>query len=206
VFSVTDLTKLIDGVRTRVIWEQDIDEDELVESELAFFAQDKAGNVWTMGEYPEEYENGKFTGAPSSWIPGQAGAEAGVAMPAEPKVGTSRYLQGHAPAVEFLDCAQVQSMGERVCPPIRCYDNVLVADENSPLDPDSGHQRKFYASGVGPVQVSPVGDPEGETLVLITVERLESKALQAAADSAFMLEKRAYEINDVYRHTEPMQK
>jgi hypothetical protein len=206
VFSVTDLTKLIDGVRTRVIWEQDINEGELVESELAFFAQDEEGNVWAMGEYPEEYESGKFVGAPSSWIPGQSGAEAAVAMLAKPKVGTSRYLQGHAPAVDFLDCAQVHRMGERVCPPISCYNNVLVTDENSPLDPGSGHQRKYYAAGVGNVQVSPLNDPEDETLVLIKVERLASKALQAAADSAFKLEKRAYRVSDVYRHTQPIQR
>ena len=40
-FTVTDLTKVIAGVRTRVAWDVDVNEGELSETELAFFAQDK---------------------------------------------------------------------------------------------------------------------------------------------------------------------
>jgi hypothetical protein len=97
-------------------------------------------------------------------------------------------------------------MGQRACPPISCYDNVLVTDENSPLEPEGGHQRKFYAVGVGNIQVSPVNDPEGETLVLIRLERLRSMAQRAATDSALKLEQRAYRVSEAYRHTAPMQK
>ena len=57
---VTDLTKVIDGVETVVIWDQDFSDGELVETELAFFVQDDDGNVWRMGEYPEEYEDGEI--------------------------------------------------------------------------------------------------------------------------------------------------
>jgi hypothetical protein len=39
-FTVTDLIKVIDGVPTRVMWDVDENEGELVEAELAFFAQD----------------------------------------------------------------------------------------------------------------------------------------------------------------------
>jgi hypothetical protein len=60
VTTVTDLSKVIDGVRTLVILETDYTAGQLSEPELAFFAQDNAGNVWLVGEYPEEYENGKF--------------------------------------------------------------------------------------------------------------------------------------------------
>src|SRR5215203_3825217 len=55
VSTVTDLSKWIDGVRTLVIWEKDYTAGQLGESEIAFFAQDKAGNVWLLGEYPEEF-------------------------------------------------------------------------------------------------------------------------------------------------------
>jgi hypothetical protein len=53
IFTVTDLTKVIDGVRTRVMYDVDVNEGEVVEAELAFFAQDEDGNVWNLGEYPE---------------------------------------------------------------------------------------------------------------------------------------------------------
>ena len=60
VFTVTDLTKVVDGVPTRVIYDLDLSAGEVAEAELAFFAQDRTGNVWNLGEYPEEFENGSF--------------------------------------------------------------------------------------------------------------------------------------------------
>ena len=61
VFTVTDLTKMINGIETRVILDQDLrvnesGDEELSEEELAFFAQDDDHNVWSMGEYPEEID------------------------------------------------------------------------------------------------------------------------------------------------------
>ncbi len=69
-FTVSTLTKVIDGVRTRVVWDRDFGEGELEEVELAFFAQDDEGRVWNFGEYPEEFANGKFDAAPNVWSPG----------------------------------------------------------------------------------------------------------------------------------------
>ena len=203
VFTVTDLTKVIDGVRTRVIWDRDISDGELVEAELAFFAQDDHANVWTVGEYPEEYENGRFLGAPSTWISGQAGAEAGVLVPGNPQLGTSWFLQGRAPAIGFLDCGKVYKTGQSTCVPVRCYDNVLVIDEKSPLDPGSGSQRKYYAPGVGNVQIGAVGDKEGETLVLVQIRQLSKQGLADASRHALQLESRAYRVSDVYAQTAP---
>jgi hypothetical protein len=205
ILTVTDLTKVIDGVRTVVLWDRDLNENQLQEAELAFHAQDFTGRVWGLGEYPEEYENGKFTGAPSTWIAGQAKAKAGVMMLANPRVGTPRYLQGSAPDIDFLDCAQVFQTGQHVCVPANCYNNVLVTDEDSPLDPESGHQRKFYAPGVGNVKVTAVDDPEGETLVLVKVAHLDCKGLAEARKAVLKLEKRAYQVSAVYRHTAPME-
>ena len=80
---VTDLTKVIDGVRTVVVYEQDLQLGVVQESELLFTAQDVTGSVWHVGEYPEVYENG-HPGAPEAWLSGVAGAEAGIAtLPTE---------------------------------------------------------------------------------------------------------------------------
>src|SRR5690349_20975466 len=54
VTTVTDLTKVIDGVRSVIVFDRDYDNGELQESELAFMAQDKYRRVWNVGEYPEE--------------------------------------------------------------------------------------------------------------------------------------------------------
>ena len=204
VFTVTDLTKVINGVRTVVIWDADLSAGQLVETELAFFAQDDEGNVWNLGEYPEEYEDGEFVGAPSTWIAG-LGAEAGVHMLAEPRQGTGYYLQGWAPAIGFLDCAKVFKTGEGTCVPVNCYENVLVTDEKSPLE-GGGHQRKYHARGVGIVQVGAVGDPEGETLVLVEIVHLNQGALVQARKEALKLDERAYEVSDVYAKTPPAER
>src|SRR5690349_18885181 len=62
VFTVTNLVKWINGVKTRVVLDLDSGDGQLQEAELAMFAQDNAGNVWSMGEYPEEYTDGKLDG------------------------------------------------------------------------------------------------------------------------------------------------
>jgi hypothetical protein len=204
VFTVTDLTKVIDGVRTVVVWDRDFAAGQLVETEIAFHAQDNQGNVWNLGEYPEEYEAGEFLGAPSTWIAGVAGAEAGTLMPADPQVGTPEYLQGRAPDIEFLDCGQVSRTGERTCVPANCYDNVLVITEWSPLEPGSGQQLKYHAPGVGIVQVGAEGDPEGETLALVEVVQPSPQVLAEARNEALQLEERAYQVSDVYRSTPPI--
>lgn len=200
VFTVTDLIKVIDGVTTVVLWDRDYNGDELVEAELAFFAQDRCGRIWSLGEYPEEYERGEFLGAPNTWISGQAGAKAGTHMVADPQLGT-RFLQGWAPEINFLDSAVVYQTGQRVCVPYNCFENVLVTDEWSPLEPGSGHQRKYYAPGMGIVRVTAVEDPEAETLELINVFQLGPEVLAEARTEALRLDARAYENIDFYRNT-----
>jgi len=201
VFTVTNLVKFVDGVRSRVVLDLDVSDGQLDEAELAFFAQDNSGNVWSTGEYPEEYTDGKLDGAPNTWISGLAGAEAGIMMLADPKVGGPRYVQGFSPKIDFLDCAQVPKKEQRVCTPVTCYSHVLLTDENSPLDADGGHQRKFYAPGVGSVQVAAVDDPEGETLQLTKLQNLDRRALSDVDNEARKLDIRGHRINKVYART-----
>src|SRR5690242_2490292 len=46
VVNVTDLTKEIGGIRAVITWDLDYSDNELVEAELAFYAQDSTGAVW----------------------------------------------------------------------------------------------------------------------------------------------------------------
>ena len=113
-FTVTDVSKVVDGVQTVVAWDRDFLEGKLQEQELAFFAQDDQGNVWNFGEYPEEYENGKFTGAPSTWIRGVDGAYGGIHMLSQPRTGM-KYREGLVPAIEFDDVSVVARTGQGTC-------------------------------------------------------------------------------------------
>jgi len=206
VTTVTDLSKMIDGVRTLVISERDYTAGQLSEPELAFFAQDNAGNVWLVGEYPEEYEDGKFDKAPA-WISGQKGARAGIAMLAEPGRGAPAYAQGYAPPpVDFTDRARVYKTGQRTRVPVDSYKNVLVTEEFNPDEPGA-FQLKYYAPGVGNVRVGWRGEKEEEkeTLELVHYQHLSQEALAKIRREALEMDKRAYERSEAYRETPPAQ-
>lgn len=206
VLTVTDLTKVINGVRTLVIWERDYNGGSLVETEIAFYAQDDEGNVWLLGEYPEEYDDGKFEGAPSAWIAGLAKAEAGVIMPANPREGEPPYLQGLAPDVDFQDLAKVHKVGQEVCVPAGCYKNVMVIDEWDPLaEPQDGHALKYQAPRVGNVRVESVGGEEEEVLVLVEFSQLSADAMAEARGATIKLDKHAYEANARWEQTPPVE-
>ena len=204
IFTVTEVTKVIDGVRTVVLWDRDINEGKLVEAELAFKAQDDSGNVWNLGEYPEEFENGEFLGAPSTWISGLGQADGGLLMEGNPKVDPTYYMQGLVPPIDFLDCARAVKVGERKCTPMDCYKSVHVTHERAPLEPAEGIHRKYYAAGVGNVLVNAIeNDPEGETLVLSQIVKLSPEALKQANQEALNLDRRAYRNVPQYRRTTP---
>jgi hypothetical protein len=203
VHTITGLTKVVDGVKTVVMWDRDYNDGELVESELAFFAQTDKGDVWLLGEYPEEFENGKFAGAPSTFISGLDKAKAGIAMKAKPRISGPHYIQAYAPKVDFLDCGDVIKRDQQLQVPTGNYKNVLVVDEYNPLEPASaGHQRKFYSPGTGLVKVTAVGGPEQETMDLVKIKKLSTDQLRAINRQALMIDKHAYSVSkSVYAKT-----
>jgi hypothetical protein len=202
VFTVTDLTKVVDGVRTVVAWDQDFLGAKLQEQELAFFAQDDSGKVWNFGEYPEEYENGKFAGAPSTWIKGRRGTYGGIHMLARPRAG-AKYSEGLVPAIEFDDVSRVSATGQAVCARYRCFRHVLVIDETSPNDPASGHQIKYYAPATGLIRVGARGGDSQEFLGLAAVRHLGRTAMARVRESVLTMDRRAYRVSKVYRVTRP---
>ena len=202
IFTVTDLVRTIDGVNCVVVLEVDINDGVVREAELAFFAQDKDGNVWSLGEYPEEYENGEFTGAPNTWISGEVDAQGGVVMLADPQTGTSPYDQGLVPSIEFHDIAKVKKTGIDLSVAGESYTDVLVTREWDPNDLPA-KQEKFYAPDVGLVKITALNDPEGETLELIEVRQLSNKELTTVRHEALDLEEHAYDISDVYKDADP---
>jgi len=204
IITVTDLTKVIDGVTAVVSWDEDYSAGDLVETELAFYAQDNEGNVWRMGEYPEVYENNKLVEAPA-WISGLKGSRAGIMMGVNPQMGTRSVSQGWGPSVGFTDRWQVDQIDQQICVPVDCYENVLVIAESSQEEPDA-YQLKYYASGVGNIKVGWKGlDATRETLELVEIVKLSPEALVEAHASALALEARAYEISkEVYDQTPPI--
>jgi len=207
-FTVTDLTKEIDGVRILVAWVVDlINGEEIVESELSFYAQDDEGAVWYLGEYPEEYEDGEFVIAPT-WISGIEEAKAGLKMVKDPQLEQPIYFQGWAPAVEWSDFGIVKEFVDEVCVPVDCYQDVLVIDETSLDEVEMGaFQQKFYARGVGNMYVEWTGeDASQETLELVAFTQIDAETMAEVRALALEQEARAYENSpEVYGTTAPME-
>lgn len=203
-FIVTDLTKEMDDVNTLVVWDTDRSEGEIVETELSFFAQDSERNVWNLGEYPEEFEDGEFNGAPSTWITGEDGAKAGIHMPARRPVSPRQYVQGFAPAIDFLDCASIVDKDVATCVRAGCFDEVLVTNETNQLDPEDDIQVKLHAPGVGIIGVGSLDASTGETLELVEVRKLSLTELRQARTEALRFDRRGYQFGgDAYQATEP---
>jgi hypothetical protein len=175
-----------------VTLDQDYDGDELAEQEIALFAQDREGVVWELGEYPEEFDAGTFTGAPSTWVARVAGARAGIAMQAHPATGTPEYNQGYAPRINFDDRGRVVRTAAQVSDTFGSYADGIVVDEYSAPEPDDGHQLKFHAPGRGVVRIQAVGGKSQETLQRTAKHTLDGADLDRVNALVLELDKRAY--------------
>ncbi|MDH4142230.1 MAG: hypothetical protein OEV61_06435 [Chloroflexota bacterium] len=203
---ITDLSKVVDGVQALVAYELDLTDGVLNEAELIFLAQDDEGNIWHLGQYPEEYEDGQFVEAPI-WIAGFDDASAGIWMLGEPRHSAVSYAQGYAPSVGWADRARVFETGSVTCVPAGCYEDVLVIDEFSRDEPDA-HQLKYYAPGVGGVRVGWAGarEEEREELELVSVETLGPDAKAAIRAAVLAQDARGRDISpDIYGRLPPIE-
>ena len=166
VVTVLAKTKLIaNGVTARVVHDVATEDGTPVEVTDDWYAQDRCGNVWYLGEATTEYENGKPVSTHGSFEAGVGGAQAGVIMPAHPKVGM-RYRQEYSKG-QAEDRAEVVSLREQVEVPFGHFrrGTVLMTRELNPLEPKV-LEYKFYARGIGPVlAVGVSGTADREELV-----------------------------------------
>ena len=153
--TVTDKTKLIEGVTCLVVNDL-VEEDGVpVEDTDDWYAQDKGGNVWYCGEIARNFEifegddpaEAELVDIDGSWKAGRDGAQPGIIMLALPQVGDV-YRQEVALG-EAEDAARVISTtGSATVPAASCDGDCVVTRDFTPLEPDA-NERKFYASGVG---------------------------------------------------------
>lgn len=158
--------KLILGVDCTVVRDRVYAEGSLVEDTFDWFAQDRAGNVWYLGEDSKEYENGVVVSTEGSWEAGVDGARAGINMLAQPAVG-QRYYQEFAPGIAE-DQAAVVSLKQSVAVPYGDFTDCLQTMEYTRLSPGQ-RGYKFYARGVGLVlEDTPRGGHGRVELVSVT--------------------------------------
>jgi ketosteroid isomerase-like protein len=167
VVEVTDRTKRIaNGVEARVVRDTVTEDGEPVEVTDDWYAQDRDGNVWYLGEATTEYENGKPKTTAGSFEAGRDGAQAGVIMPAEPRPGLAYRQEYYAGEAE--DKAEVIRTDDQAEVPFGHFTGVLTTRDVNPLEPKV-LEYKFYARGVGAVlAVSVSGGSDREELISFT--------------------------------------
>lgn len=164
IFTVTNDTKQIQGITTRVVNDSAFVEGDLVEPTADWYAQDDSGNVWYMGEFTTDLTN-KKNPHEGSWEAGVKGARAGIIMLAEPKVGDT-YEQEFAKG-EAEDKGTVLSLNGNVSVPYGTFSNVLKTKDFSKLEPDIV-ENKYYAQNLGEIKELIVkGGSEEMTLIQI---------------------------------------
>jgi hypothetical protein len=168
VFLVTSQTKTIQGVKCVVISDTLRLGGKLAEKTTDWYAQDRQGNVWYFGEATSEYDaSGHVTSHEGSWQAGLHGAQPGIFMPANPRIGQSgrqEYYAGHAEdrfVVLLLSAAVKVRYGS--------FKNALLTAEWTRLEPDVLSE-KYYVKGVGTVKEIDVAGGN-EALALVSVKK-----------------------------------
>jgi hypothetical protein len=151
VVEVTNKTKMIaNGIEARVIRDTVSENGTPVEITDDWYAQDSEGNVWYLGEYVTNYQNGKVVDHGGSFEAGVDGAQAGIAMPANPEPGMD-YRQEYYKGVAEDKGAVITVGEEQVQVPFGHFDkDVLMTRDLVPTEPKV-QELKFYAPGVGPL-------------------------------------------------------
>jgi hypothetical protein len=159
-------TKRVLGIRCTIVRDTVSEHGHAVERTFDWYAQDRNGNVWYMGENSLELSHGHFVRASDSWRSGVNGAKPGIIMPGDPRAG-EQYRQEYYPPGEALDEARVVGIRGPVTVPYGTFQRALVTLKRSPLEPQT--EKKFYVRGVGEVKEQVVkGHHEQFKLVSVT--------------------------------------
>ena len=190
--TVTDVTKVVNGVTTVAVLDQDIDAGQVGEASLDFLAQDKYGNVWYMGSYTEIYQGGQFVNAVDAWLTPKRASKPGVWMMADPQEGM-KYVEAHNSRETIR--AEVTKVDDRKCVPFKCFKALQVLED--------GHEFKYFGPGVGHIATEPnYSGGEQEKEVLTNVVKLTRKGLAEMSAEALRLDKHARKESKIFAKSE----
>jgi hypothetical protein len=162
----TARTRLVDGVRTRVVEDRLYLDGALEERTSDYYAQDRCGNVWYFGEDTAELDRrGRVVSTEGSFHAGVDGAQPGVFMQARPEVGRvfrQEWLEGHAE-----DTFSVVSRSSAVTVPAGRFRHALRTRETTALEPGVVDAKR-YVKGIGEVSEESVRGPR-EVMRLVEI-------------------------------------
>jgi hypothetical protein len=162
---VTSGTKVLEGITATAVSDVARHNGKLLEKTTDWFAQDKQGNVWYLGEDTAAYlPNGQIDRS-GSWQAGVHDGEPGIIMLAHPQIPDAyrqEFLRGQAE-----DTAWIINRGGSVKVPFGTLHHILTSLEFTRLEPGVIDQ-KLYAPGIGIVrELSQKGPLEVARLVSV---------------------------------------
>lgn len=155
--------KEILGISATVVRDRVFVAGELVEDTLDWYAQDRDGTVWYLGEAVKDYEDGKVVSTDGSFEVGVDGALPGVVMPARPAVGHAYRQEFYRGKAE--DMAEVLRVDAGETVPFGTFDRVVVTRDWNPLEP-LVVEEKSYAPGVGLISEVHTRGPKGNAALV----------------------------------------
>lgn len=160
---VTGETREVMGITAVVVRDTVYVDGEVTEDTYDWFAQDREGNVWYLGEDTHEYEHGQAVSSAGAWEAGVDGALPGIVMPASPTTGHA-YRQEYK-AGEAEDMGEILEVGVRHSITLGTYADVVVTRDWTPLEPDVVEE-KWYAAGIGLIyEANTAGASGGSELI-----------------------------------------
>jgi hypothetical protein len=150
VMTVTRNTKTIAGIRAAAVADRLFLNGRLAERTTDWYAQDKRGTVWYLGEATAELNaQGKLTSTQGSFLNGRDGAKGGIFMPAHPAVGQSGQQESFKGQAE--DRFKILSLATSIATPAVSSQNAMLTEETTPLEPGVV-DHKYYVQGIGTVK------------------------------------------------------
>lgn len=155
VVTVLAVPRVVAGVTATVVHDRVTLDGRLVEDTYDWFAQDRTGNVWYLGEDTTAYAPGEAPSKEGSWEAGIDGAEAGIALPGRPRIG-DRYQQEYLRGVAE-DRGEVVDLDSAGTVPWGTFRDAIRTRDTTPLEPDLV-EFKYYVRDVGNVLEESDGD------------------------------------------------
>ena len=164
--TVTGRKKSILGIQTTVVDDVATHGSTLLEKTFDYYAQDKQGNVWYLGEDTTAFlPNGK-TDTSGSFVAGVDGAQPGIIMEAHPQIPDGYRQECFAGQAE--DTAWIVGTTGSVSITYGKVRNVLTSLEATRVEPGS-YDEKVYGPGIGIVRERALtGTSEFAQLVSVT--------------------------------------
>jgi hypothetical protein len=171
VMTVTHKVKAITGIRAAVVNDRLYLNGVLAERTTDWYAQDRRGTVWYLGEKTAELNaRGKVTSTEGSFLNGRDGARGGIFMPAYPAVGQS--FQQEVFKGEAEDRFRILDLAAGITTPAVSSTSAMLTEEKTPLEPGVV-DHKYYVQGIGTVkeqQVAGAPPAQAESTQLVSFQ------------------------------------